>query len=286
MLSKIEFGAILMDEAAQTTELSALVPLAHVRADRLVLVGDHCQLPATALSLEAEMRGLTLSMFQRLVSRGMPSVFLDTQFRMHPRIAEHSSRAFYESKLQSGVSPEMRLPPAGFDWPCPSEGIALIDTRCSPDFAEDRNGQSWCNPGEAVLITQILASVLHARELQPSQIGIVTPYQGQVRTLRRLIRQYIDLPNPRDLLVASVDAFQGRERDLILFSAVRSNPRGRVGFLADWRRLNVMITRARRGLVIVGDAWTLRADPFWRAYSRWADAGGYTLEFNVQKNAA
>jgi len=105
-----KFGAILMDEAAQTTELSALVPIANVNAARLVLVGDHCQLPATALSLEAETRGLTLSLFQRLVSRGLPSFFLDTQFRMHPSIAEHSAMEFYGGKLHTGVKPEHRLP--------------------------------------------------------------------------------------------------------------------------------------------------------------------------------
>ena len=103
------FGAILMDEAAQTTELSALVPIANVNAARLVLVGDHCQLPATALSLEAETRGLTLSLFQRLVSRGLPSFFLDTQFRMHPSIAEHSAMEFYGGKLHTGVKPQHRL---------------------------------------------------------------------------------------------------------------------------------------------------------------------------------
>ena len=103
-----QYGAILMDEAAQTTELSALVPIANVHARRLVLVGDHCQLPATALSLEAETRGLTLSLFQRLVSRGFPSFFLDTQFRMHPCIAEHSAAEFYNGKLRTGVKPKDR----------------------------------------------------------------------------------------------------------------------------------------------------------------------------------
>ena len=96
------------DEAAQTTEISASVPIANVHARRLVLVGDHCQLPATALSLEAETRGLTLSLFQRLVSRGFPSFFLDTQFRMHPCIAEHSSMEFYGGKLRTGVKPQSR----------------------------------------------------------------------------------------------------------------------------------------------------------------------------------
>ncbi|CAE7249359.1 UPF1 [Symbiodinium sp. CCMP2592] len=287
LLKRLQFGAILMDEAAQTTELSALVPLAHLRADRLVLVGDHCQLPAAALSLEAETRGLTLSLFQRLVLRGFPSFFLDTQFRMHPSIAEHSSDAFYDAKLLSGVSAAMRPPPAGFEWPCSTEGIAVIDTGRDNDCSEERNGQSWCNPGEAVLLTQILSSVLDAGELQASQIGVVTPYMGQVRTLRRLIRKYLRLSPEasKELLVASVDSFQGREKELILFSSVRCNRGGSVGFLADWRRLNVMLTRARRGLIIVGNYWTLRADPYWRAYVDWAKKRGYALDFNLPQAA-
>lgn len=270
-----KYGAILMDEAAQTTEISALVPIANVHARRLVLVGDHCQLPATALSLEAETRGLTLSLFQRLVSRGFPSFFLDTQFRMHPCIAEHSSMEFYGGKLRTGVKPQSRLPPQGFDWPIEGEGVALLDTQRLPDRAEARDRASWCNPAEAFVLSEVLRCVLKTGELELSQVGVVTPYMGQVRRLRRALRQNLRLENFRELLVASVDSFQGREKELILFSAVRSNPRRGVGFLADWRRLNVMITRARRGLVIIGDARTLSADPAWAAYIKWARNAGY-----------
>lgn len=270
-----KYGAILMDEAAQTTELSALVPIANVHARRLVLVGDHCQLPATALSLEAETRGLTLSLFQRLVSRGFPSFFLDTQFRMHPCIAEHSSMEFYGGKLRTGVKPQSRLPPQGFDWPIEGQGVALLDTQRLPGRAEARDRASWCNPAEASVLSEVLRCVLKTGELELSQVGVVTPYMGQVRRLRRALRQHLGVENFRELLVASVDSFQGREKELILFSAVRSNPRRGVGFLADWRRLNVMITRARRGLVIIGDARTLSADPAWAAYIQWARTNGY-----------
>jgi len=269
-----KFGAILMDEAAQTTELSALVPIANVNAARLVLVGDHCQLPATALSLEAETRGLTLSLFQRLVSRGLPSFFLDTQFRMHPSIAEHSAMEFYGGKLHTGVKPEHRLPPLGFDWPIEGEGVAVLDTQRMADKGEARDRASWCNPSEAFVLSEVLRCVLKEGELQPSQVGVVTPYMGQVRRLRRAISENLSLTKG-ELLVASVDSFQGREKELILFSAVRSNPRRNVGFLADWRRLNVMITRARRGLVIIGDMRTLRRDPAWSAYIDWAKDAGY-----------
>ncbi|CAJ1386776.1 unnamed protein product [Effrenium voratum] len=273
LLHRRKFGAILMDEAAQTTELSALVPICNVNAQRLVLVGDHCQLPAAALALEAEVRGLTLSLFQRLVLRGLPSFFLDTQFRMHPAIAEHSAEQFYEGRLLSGVTAQMRPAPEGIRWPS-GAGIAVLDTQRMQDNREERDRASWCNKREAAMIARMLKSVLRTG-LKPSEVGVVTPYMGQVRTLRRAIRQEVWLEEPRDLLVASVDSFQGREKELILFSAVRSNPRGSVGFLADWRRLNVMITRARRGLVIVGNARTLKRDPTWANYIEWAQSKGY-----------
>ncbi|CAK9070609.1 Regulator of nonsense transcripts 1 (ATP-dependent helicase RENT1) (Nonsense mRNA reducing factor 1) (NORF1) (Up-frameshift suppressor 1 homolog) (mUpf1) [Durusdinium trenchii] len=277
MLSGRKVAAILMDEAAQTTELSALVPIASVNAERLVLVGDHCQLPANSLSLEAEMRGLTLSLFQRWVSRGLPSFFLDTQFRMHPCIAEHSSIQFYGGKLLSGVLPEHRLPPKGFAWPREQEGegVALLDTSRLQERFEMPERASWCNPREARILCTVLRGILKAGELSPAQIGVVTPYMGQVRELRRTLQQFFGQTRARELLVASVDSYQGREKELILFSAVRSNSAKRVGFLADWRRLNVMITRARRGLVIVGDTRTLCHDPAWAKYVRWAKRSGY-----------
>merc|ERR1712008_203726 len=134
------------------------------------------------------------------------------------------------------------------------------------------DGDSKFNQSEALKVVEVLKSVLDTGELEPSQIGIVSPYMAQVRELRRRIRA--DLPSwwswLRSLEIASVDAFQGREKELIIFSAVRSNRFGHVGFLADWRRLNVMITRARRGLVIIGDSTTLRRDPHWLRWIDWA----------------
>ncbi|CAE8616457.1 unnamed protein product, partial [Polarella glacialis] len=154
--------------AAQATELSALVPIAHCRAERLVLVGDHCQLPASTLSLEAENRGLTLSLFGRLVAQGLPPCFLDTQFRMHPAIAAHSSASFYGGRLQSGVPAEARLPPQGFPWPNPSAGgVALLPSRgLTP---ERRDGESWCNLEEADALIDILKGVLGDGHLKPSE---------------------------------------------------------------------------------------------------------------------
>ncbi|CAE8620289.1 unnamed protein product, partial [Polarella glacialis] len=271
VLKDTTFEAILMDEAAQATEPSTLVPIAHCKAKRLVLVGDHCQLPANTSSLEAETRGLTLSLFGRLVAQGLPASFLDTQFRMHPAIAEHSSAAFYGGKLKSGVSAEARPPPLGFPWPKPRlGGVAMLNT--GGQGVESKEGDSWCNEAEMAVVVKTLESILKAGDLLASQVGVVTPYSGQVKRLRRSIRSELStniIGFGRELEIASVDSFQGREKELIIFSAVRSNNDGRVGFLADWRRLNVLVTRARRGLIVVGDVETLKHDPAWGDWINW-----------------
>eukprot|EP00930_Biecheleria_cincta_P061035 TRINITY_DN46600_c0_g1_i1.p1 TRINITY_DN46600_c0_g1~~TRINITY_DN46600_c0_g1_i1.p1 ORF type:complete len:1026 (+),score=160.36 TRINITY_DN46600_c0_g1_i1:277-3078(+) len=276
-LSRTNYQAILMDEAAQATELSSIVPIMNCSAAQLILVGDQCQLPANAQSFEAEVRGLTLSLFSRLLGQGLPHAFLDTQFRMHPAIARHSASTFYENRLKDGVTPVARKAPAGFPWPCKDVGVAFISPSHAPETRSDA-GASWSNPGEAQIVMEILRGVLSAGDLSANEIGVVTPYMGQVRTLRQHVRQELAsdmLEDPRELEIKSVDGFQGREKELIIFSAVRSNSWGNVGFLADWRRLNVMVTRARRGLIVVGDVRTLSKDPSWASWIEYAQQEGF-----------
>lgn len=131
------------------------------------------------------------------------------------------------------------------------------------------------NSVEAQRILNLVGDIIRGGELGLTDIGVVTPYSAQVRRLRQMVRQvcpsHLDV---RNLEIASVDAFQGREKELMIFSAVRCNPRGNMGFLADWRRLNVMLTRARRGLVVFGSGTTLCADPTWRRWLKWCDRQG------------
>lgn len=265
-LSKFQFEAVLIDEVAQATELSAMVPVVLRGAKRIVLVGDHCQLPPAVLSSEAEMRGLSLSVYSRLSQAGGIKPFLlNTQYRSHPKLAEFSSNAFYDGRLKSGVEADKRQPPKGIKWPNPDCPVAFINV----DAQEEAEGDSKANSIEAQMIADIVRNVLHSKELKVSEVGVVTPYMAQVRRLRQLLRPVLPPgADPRLLECASVDNFQGREKELIVFSAVRSNKAGNVGFLADWRRLNVMITRARRGLVVVGNAETLRSDHIW---GHWLD---------------
>jgi len=287
-LHLLKLQAILIDEVAQATELSAMVPIVLRGAERLVLVGDHCQLPPNVCSLEAETRGLSLSLFGRLVAQGLEPYFLDTQFRMHPMIAHFSANDFYHGKLQTGVSAEDRPPPDGFAWPQSDSGIAFVDV----GGWERKDGESRTNPAEVAAVVDILTEIL-ATGLSVLDVGVVTPYAAQVRALRQSLRRElptrlsgssVDLSGglegrnaSRALEVASVDAFQGREKELIIFSAVRSNREGNMGFLADWRRLNVMITRARRGLIVVGNMATLRKDATWARWLDWADESGFVI---------
>eukprot|EP00929_Paragymnodinium_shiwhaense_P020571 TRINITY_DN13670_c0_g1_i1.p1 TRINITY_DN13670_c0_g1~~TRINITY_DN13670_c0_g1_i1.p1 ORF type:complete len:1253 (-),score=306.35 TRINITY_DN13670_c0_g1_i1:91-3849(-) len=264
--SKFAFAGILVDEAAQATELAAVVPLILRGTQRLVLVGDQCQLPPTVQSTEAEERGLSLSLYSRMVdSGGLTPFLLDTQYRSHPVIAEFSARTFYANRLKSGVEAKDRKPPRGLPWPRDGAPIAFVDVQ----HEEATEGDSKFNPGEAELVARMVQDVFYQRELEITEVGVVTPYVAQVRILKRLLRNLVpEGQDPELLEVASVDNFQGREKDLIIFSAVRSNYTGTVGFLADWRRLNVMLTRARRGIVIIGNSRTLKSDQHW---SKWLD---------------
>ncbi|CAJ1350164.1 unnamed protein product [Effrenium voratum] len=263
------FEAILVDEVAQATELSTVVPLILRGANRLVLVGDHCQLPPAVLSPEAEVRGLSVSVYSRLVQAGGLTPFLlDTQYRSHPKLAEFSSQAFYEGLVKSGIEAEKRPAPMGVPWPNPHCPLAFINVNAQ----EEMEGDSKANLVEAQMVASVVGKVFQYGELSVGQVGVVTPYVAQVRRLKQLLRPV--LPPGADfrlLECASVDNFQGREKDLIIFSAVRSNRAGNVGFLADWRRLNVMLTRARRGLLIFGNSETLKQDPTWEKWLAFAE---------------
>mmetsp|Transcript_154143 Transcript_154143/g.273404 ORF Transcript_154143/g.273404 Transcript_154143/m.273404 type:complete len:202 (-) Transcript_154143:116-721(-) len=196
-------------------------------------------------------------------------------------IAAFSAEAFYHGRLQNGVDETLRPAPLGFEWPSPDAGIAFVHI----EGTEGSDGQSKSNNEEVQCVAEILAEVLAASELACAEIGVVSPYASQVRSLRQNLRQSL-MPRLRErgvmdqlplheVEIASVDAFQGREKELIIFSAVRSNQFGNIGFLADWRRLNVMITRARRGLIVVGNMETLKADPTWSKWIEWSWEKGF-----------
>jgi len=254
-LSKMAFEYVLIDETAQSTEPSCLVPLTH-NCRSLVLVGDHKQLRPTVICEDAASRGLKLSMFERLLHSGVVPLMLDTQYRMHRSLGAFPSNRFYHGKLQSGTPDEKRLQPRGVPWPAHNVNVAFMPS----SSAEDGSGESKRNSGEAHALIALLRSVLSAGELLPSDVGVITPYSAQVAQLRQMAAA---LPGGRAVEIMTVDGFQGREKELIIFSAVRSGRSGSLGFVADERRLNVMLTRAKRGLVVIGDPRTLVHSRHW-----------------------
>ena len=262
VLGDSRFARVLMDEASQAAEPLAL--LAAERADALVLAGDPHQLPPTVISREAAKLGLDLSLFERLLNAHGPSVkrMLEVQHRMHQDIQAFSSQRFYGGELVAHPSVAhhlLRELPGLRDEPRTGEPLYFLDTAGTGHEEETPPGsESKRNPGEAALLRDE-ALALMAAGLSPSQLAVIAPYEAQVRLLREL------LPFD-DLEIDTVDAFQGREKEAVLVSLVRSNPDGELGFLADVRRMNVAITRARRRLWVVGDSATIAGNAFYAAF--------------------
>ena len=271
LLGNRRFPVILMDEATQASEPSALVPITR-GCRQLILVGDHKQLPPTVISREAERGGLGRSLFDRLIKCGMPTHMLTTQYRMHPTIREFPSARFYDNKLEDGCTPAERPPAAGFLWPDWDKPVAFVPIEGFE--VEDEEGKSKSNIDEAAKVVSIVNDLLAAGDITTQDIGVISPYNGQVRLLTDLFYQaggFEDGEPYHGLEIKSVDGYQGREKEIIIFSAVRANESGEIGFLSDKRRLNVAITRARRGLIVLGNPTTLRHDGTWRSYLDWAE---------------
>ena len=265
------FPRVLIDEATQATEPATLVPI--VRGCRqLVLVGDHKQLPPTVISTRAEEMGLNKSLFERLIELGVSSTMLLEQYRMHPCIAEFPSRQSYDGLLKNGVTNKNRIAPTGIIWPDFDNPVAFLPVEGGEIVSAD--GHSKANPTEAGWVLRIVDSLLTGEDISPSDIGVITPYNGQVRAINDLMESSGGLENNgkwNGIEVRSVDGYQGREKEVIVFSAVRSNPEGNVGFLNDSRRLNVALTRAKRGLIVIGDPKTLRNQRDWDFWLTWAE---------------
>jgi hypothetical protein len=275
ILDAMTFDRVLVDEATQATEPAMLVPL--MRGCRqLVLVGDHCQLPPTVLSTRAEEEGHGVPLFSRMVACGVPPFMLDTQYRMHPCIAMFPSDLFYGGKLLNGVSAPERRPLAGFPWPREEFPVAFVPVK----GVEMDDGVSKLNEAEAAAACDAVAALLSGGQCTASDIAVVTPYAAQARLIRRMTRKLTQNAGPPYIEVSSVDGFQGREKEAVVFSAVRSNDYGAIGFTSDWRRVNVSFTRARRALIVIGNDQTLRrGDPdTWMPWLAWADSHGLNMD--------
>jgi len=264
-LKNMKFPVVIIDEATQALEPQILIAAQH-NTTKLILVGDHCQLGPVVLCKKAASAGLEASMVQRLVQLGVKPVRLLTQYRMHPALAEFSSNYFYEGTLQNGVSSRERTPErAKFPWPNPDYPMFFYSTAGEEQLSE--TGTSYVNQFEAIVASQVISKLCKAG-VSPNQIGIITPYAGQRLYLKQLLPATGDLPPEfySSITIASVDSFQGSEHDYIILSCVRSNRIGTIGFLKDRRRLNVAISRARCGLIVIGCAKCLAHNSLWYSF--------------------
>lgn len=259
ILGQRRFDLAVIDEACQSTEPGCWIPI--LRCQRLVLAGDHCQLPPTVVSQEAEEQGFGLSLFERLVALHGSEVtkLLSVQYRMHEAIMDFSSLKFYDAALEAHPSVrEHRLCDLGGVRACPltEEPVLFIDTAGAGfDEQVEPDGESRLNVEEAKLVSRKVKALL-AAGLAARDIAVIAPYAAQVRLLRELL-------DVEGLEIDSVDGFQGREKEAVIISLVRSNRKGEIGFLEDVRRMNVALTRARRKLIVIGDSATLAGHPFY-----------------------
>ncbi len=258
LLDGRRFTRVLIDEATQATEPSTLVPLSK-GSRQVVLIGDHKQLPPTVISRRAEQGGLGRSLFERLIEMGIEPIMLTRQYRMHPGIAEFPNAQFYDGELVDGVTTSDRPSPTGVLWPDWENPIAFLPVEGGEVLSPDEASKE--NQTEASWVVKILIDLIDGGEIDIEEVGIITPYAGQVRAIKDNIPDRLS-----SVEVRTVDGYQGREKEVIIFSCVRSNREGNVGFLSDSRRLNVALTRAKRGLIVVGDPETLRIDEEWRKW--------------------
>lgn len=303
LLEGMKFGTLFIDEAAQAWEAACWIPMK--RASRVILAGDHCQLPPTVKSIAALRAGLGKTLMER-IAENKPEVvtLLKIQYRMNDEIMRFSSDWFYGGKVESAPqikyrsvldydhpitwidtsNEENQITIEGEDAPEDSastaSSVSAANLNSDLNFKEQFVGESFgrINKAEAELTLLTLAKYFtkigKQRVLEERiDVGIISPYRAQVQYLKKLIKKYeFFKPYRRLISVNTVDGFQGQERDVILISLVRSNDEGQIGFLKDLRRMNVAMTRARMKLIILGNKDTMTKHPFYKKLWKYVEA--------------
>ena len=289
LLDGQKFGTLFIDEAAQALEAACWIPIR--RVSRVILAGDHCQLPPTVKSIAALKAGLGKTLMERIVENEPEVVtLLKMQYRMNEEIMRFSSDWFYGNQVESAPEVKNRsildldipmtwVDTSLFEEETGRQETGRQETGVSPLFREEFVGESFgrINKAEAELtllaLEQYFTKIGKQRILEERlDVGIISPYRVQVQYLRRLLKKREFFKPYRSLIsVNTVDGFQGQERDIILISLVRSNDEGQIGFLRDLRRMNVAITRARMKLIILGDAPTMTRHPFYKKLYEYID---------------
>ena len=264
----LRFHTVVIDEAGQALEPACWIPI--LKAQKLVLAGDHCQLSPTIKSSEAAKNGLSTTLLEKCVALHPQAVtLLETQYRMNEAIMGYSSQVFYDQKLKAHATVATRLLFAG-DAP-----LAFVDT-AGCGFEEKLAGTSSTNPEEAALLFKHLTQLVETlREHYSAEnfptVAVISPYKQQINVLKEQLIHCPELqPYLDKISVNTIDSFQGQERDVVYISMVRSNNEGEIGFLSDIRRMNVAMTRARKKLVVVGDSATLAQLPFYENFIAYA----------------
>ncbi|WP_054412740.1 AAA domain-containing protein [Hymenobacter sp. DG25A] len=287
----LTYETVFIDEAAQALEPGCWIPI--TKANRVVLAGDHQQLPPTVKSEKAAQEGLRETLFEKCIKRQPHTArMLQVQYRMHEQIMAFSSEQFYHGKLIAAPSvAHADLPDYDLRF-APDTAVEFLDTA---GFGFQELGldesRSIANPEEADLLLKRLAQLLepydqadHTEDLLT--IGVIAPYRAQINYLKDAVEENDELTGlmeHRMLSIGTVDSFQGQERDIIAISLTRSNPQGEIGFLSDVRRMNVGMTRARRKLLIVGDSSTLGSHPFYKAFLDYVEMiGAYRTAWELQ----
>lgn len=271
ILTGQKFGTVFIDEAAQALEAACWIAIR--KADRVILAGDHCQLPPTVKDPQALRAGLGYTLMQSIVKNRPETVsLLKVQYRMNDEIMRFSSNWFYGGMLES--APEVKYRSI-LDFDTPIEWVNTEGMDCNEEFVGENYGR--INKPEAELsVAQLKAYILKIgkeRFLEEKiDVGLISPYKAQVQYLRQLIRKdNFFKPYRSAITINTVDGFQGQERDVILISLVRANEEGQIGFLNDLRRMNVVITRARMKLIILGDVSTLTRHTFYAELYRYIE---------------
>ncbi|ODV80107.1 P-loop containing nucleoside triphosphate hydrolase protein [Suhomyces tanzawaensis NRRL Y-17324] len=281
---------VIMDEATQSSEPTTLIPLSMKGIEKFVFVGDQRQLSCFSL-----IPNLSLSLFERVLlnSTYKNPHMLDIQYRMHPDISEFPRNRFYGGLLKDGISKDQRKLDSWTE-----DLVQFLDTKgqCTESSVRNRlredGGYTFTNRGEIKHILQVLKTMIYDKNIARTDIGVITPYSGQRDLISKCLQQdefvnpqglnveiEVDIDDIRNdskpvtihlvsgIMIASIDAFQGREKKFLVMSCVRSNSKNTIGFLKDERRLNVALTRAQYGLIMIGDANCLyNSDPLWREY--------------------
>eukprot|EP01038_Epipyxis_sp_PR26KG_P006991 gene6991-9554_t len=272
------FDVCIVDEASQMVEVEVAL-LMHPSLKLLILAGDHCQLPATIFSNVSKRNKYNRSLFDRLIrDNSFPNVLLNTQYRMHQEIIQWPNLTFYHSKIRNAslIDSETYNKPWHKNYP----PLQIIDTKMGSEDS-DYLGSKF-NNFEVVVIKQLVKNLqeLTKSENSPISFGILSPYSAQIEKIKSDLSENNSM---KKIKVSTIDGAQGQEFDIVIISAVRSNNKNKVGFLSDYRRLNVAITRARFSLIVLCSFDTVKHDPYWNAFVENCDNRGFVVNLTANQ---